>query len=451
MSRQPGENMTVLTRSLARFTALTVVTGLGLTIVLLFLALQRNATVTPVLPMTENERSTVEQLLVDATPGDLHDAELHLLSLDSGELDLLLRYIAESVGRDADLFSRISLPGQELLAELSLPVQSRLIPLYINIRARFVSTGETLSLRTLRVGNLQIPGTWVHGLAGIVEQRYLAEIPSYRGIQELLDSVRHVEIAANRLQLELEWDPDLLVQLRHQAQQFLVTTADQERMARYHRELTQIINAVPETTRAIPLSALLAPLFTKAAEISMAGGDPVAENRSLLLAAAAYVNEEEIEQWLGSELTAAIPGPRWIEVRVQRRQDLAQHIMSSAAIAASAGMGVARIISSVKENYDARYRSGFSFSDLTANTAGMALGNLATRSRSTAEELQRRMSNVKSDAEILPQLDGNRDGMSESDFSARYRHENSAEYRTRLTEIENLIYQQPLFAGLPHD
>jgi uncharacterized protein YfiM (DUF2279 family) len=135
-------------------------------------------------------------------------------------------------------------------------------------------------------------------------------------------------------------------------------------------------------------------------------------------------------------------------VRIQQRQDLAQHVASSAAIAATAGIDVARILSSVKENYDARYRSGFSFSDLTANRAGMLLGALATSSPENALVLQQRLARLTGDGDYLPFLTNNRDGLTESDFSARYRHENSADYQARLQEIDALLYQLPLFDNL---
>ena len=247
------------------------------------------------------------------------------------------------------------------------------------------------------------------------------------------------------------WEPSLIAQFRSQAQQFLISDSDQMRIVRHHQNLSRIVNDIPESTRAITLSSLLGPLFAGALKHSQDGGDPVAENRTLLIMLAAYVNEENIAQWLHPDLAVNLANLKAIEVRIQRRRDLAQHVVASAAISASAGARVAQVISNVKENYDARYRTGFSFSDLTANTAGMALGTLATESTKMALEMQWRLSRLESDADYLPTLGSNRDGLSQSDFNALYGQQNGDDYRARVKEITSLIYQQPLFEGLVPD
>jgi hypothetical protein len=417
----------------------------------LLLALQRGAVVPQAPPLNNTEIASIEQLLIDSAPGDIRNAELQKLNLNNEQLNLLLRYATELLGSDSGIIGRIYLSGQTLLTEVSVPVSTFIRPMWLNLRAEFFSSGDRLQLATLKLGHLGIPGNLVEQLAARVEQRYLGEVPAYIEILALLDSVQRIHIAEDRLDLDFMWEPSLIAQFRNQAQQLLISDSDQLLIARHHENLTQLVNAIPESTRAITLSSLLGPLFATALSESPPGDDPVAENRTLLLALAAYVNEEDISRWLREDLANRLSRPKMIEVRVQRRQDLAQHIVASAAIAASAGAGVAQVISSIKENYDARYRTGFSFSDLTANTAGMAMGSLATESREIALEMQHRLSRLESDADYLPALDGNRDGLSESDFNALYGQQNSSDYQDRVKEIEALIYQQPLFEGLPPD
>ena len=141
---------------------------------------------------------------------------------------------------------------------------------------------------------------------------------------------------------------------------------------------------------ALPAPSFLLPKIgpgsTASANSASAGGPPRSEvttqaladqlrgeRESVLQALSLYVNDSDISTLLAGRSPSATP--RRINVTIQRRSDLAQHFTTSAAITASVGANIAGILSNSKEDYDARYRTGFSFSDLTANIAGVALGN----------------------------------------------------------------------------
>ena len=55
---------------------------------------------------------------------------------------------------------------------------------------------------------------------------------------------------------------------------------------------------------------------------------------------------------------------------------------------------------------------------------------------------------LESEADYMPTVGNNRDGISEADFSDQYRNSNSAEYEQRLEEIQLMINQRPLFSNL---
>jgi len=439
--------MTRSFKRLAKAAVLTMLAVAALLAGLLIFGLQRTPSVATALSLTPDELAHIEQLVVDSAPGNVRSAQLRQLSLTGNELNLLLRYAVQLVGGDAGIGSVVQLPGELLRAEVSVPLPDQFSRVYLNLAAEFVSEGDRLSLVSLRLGSIPIPSRLVNLLAAQLETHYLATKPAYREVIALLESVKGISLAPDRLDVDFLWEPELIGAIRDQAQRLLVTDSDQRRIARFYGYLTEVVAQLPDSTRAIPLSALLTPLFSRALQLSSQGSDPVADNRAILLTLAAYVNGEPIDQWLDAELAAQLPPPRAIEVRIHRRQDLAQHVAASAAIAASAGAGVAQMLSGIKEKYDARYRSGFSFSDLTANTAGMLLGTLATRSAESAEEMQRRLSAMADDADYLPVLGDSADGMTETDFSARYRNDNSVEYQRRIGDIENRIRQLPVFQG----
>ena len=196
------------------------------------------------------------------------------------------------------------------------------------------------------------------------------------------------------------------------------------------------------------MTELLEITFAAAYENSRAGADPLAENRTLLQTLAIYVNNEDIGKLIGADAASNLPAVRFIEVRLFRRQDLAQHVASFAAITASLGPELAALLSTTKEIYDARYRSGFSFSDLTANSVGVALASRAMQDRNSAIEMQKRLSELRTESDFMPEVGNNRDGLSESTFNAIYSDKSSKEYTQKMNEIREAIDAIPIFQDL---
>lgn len=430
-------------------TALKILLALVLSspVALLLLALDTRSSLPAQAQLDQADIARVERLLLDAAPANVQGSILQHLSLSNDELNLLLRYATGLLGPPVALNGRILLPGTTLRAEASLPVPVPLMQTWLNLSADFVSRGPQLELASLSLGRVGIPGTLVNGLARRLERAFLGGNQAYGELTELLASVQRIHITENRLDVDLILEPRLLARVRDQARQYLISDADQLRIARHYQNLASLVEGMPQSARAIPLSALFKPLFT-AAMTAAEPDDPIAENRTLLLTLATYVNQEDIGHYLNDALAAQLPVVRDIEVRIQRRKDLAQHVTSTAAIAASAGVGLAQAIAGLKESYDARYRSGYSFSDLTANTAGLAIGRLATESEASARELQRRMSALVEDSDFLPRVESGADGLPESAFNAIYRDSSSDEYRARVREIESRVYELPMYDGL---
>ena len=129
-----------------------------------------------------------------------------------------------------------------------------------------------------------------------------------------------------------------------------------------------------------------------------------------------------------------------------KRHDLAQHFLVSAAIAVSAGSGLANLVGLFKEMDDSRGGSGFSFADLIADRAGVKLGEIAIASSNQAILLQRQMQKPVHEFDFMPRVDQLPEGIMELEFKRKYRDLDSATYRIVNTEIEHriaacLIYQ----------
>ena len=417
-------------------------------IIILLLAVQTGPIVSSADPLTGDEITRIEQLLLESAPSTPGVTSQQSLQLDVDELNLLLGYGLNLLELSPSWAAQFSIEAESLSSKMSVQILSGWLPLYLNMTGEFIEENSQLRLDQVVIGNVQIPDRLVAMGLDRLSNNLMQSTPVFSDVNDLLNNIETIEIAGSQMRIQLLWDPVLIGRISDDAQRLFISEEDRTRIINYYQSINEIATSIPTDIRAISLNELFIPLFTEAREYSINGNDPVAENRTLLQALAIYVNNEELEQLVGAELAADIPAAKFIEVRLLRRQDLAQHVVSIAAITASAGAEFAELLSTTKEAYDARYRSGFSFSDLTANTVGVTLAGYLTANNIMAMEMQRRLTQLQTETDYMPEVGNNRDGISETDFNAIYIDRNSVEYNQRLDEIQTIIDARPLFQGL---
>lgn len=416
--------------------------------ILLLLALQSERLVPANAVLSAAELNEVEQLLLESAPESTLAPSRRQLQLSSRELNLLQRYGFQVMGLLPSWSGQLDLQQDEVNALLSIQMNVGPLPVYLNMQGSFTNEDDGIHLRELRLGNLQLPDPIMDFAVSRIQNNLLTADVGFDDFQALMDNVDAIELAPDQVSLTMLWEPQLMDRLAYRAQQIFVPQEDRERILDYYQVSKDIVSTIPRDLRAVSLNTFLVAMFKEAQDRSRISGDPVAENRAALQALAVYVNNEDIAQLVGQELAAGVEPATFIEVRLQRRQDLAQHLVSIAAITASAGAGFAQMLSNTKEAYDARYRSGFSFSDMTANTVGVLLASHATRDPASAADMQARIIDMESESDFMPEVGSNRDGISEADFSVIYQDRNSYEYAARLEQIRDLIEERPLFQGL---
>ena len=416
--------------------------------IVFLLAVQTEPAVTNAPPLTSNEISRVEQLLLKNAPQSPSARSEQNLQLNADELNLLLSYSINMTRLSPEWAAVLTLADNTVNTKLTFQLVDGWIPLYLNFGVDLILNDSLLVLDKLVVGKLQVPNGLLE-LASTSMRSYLdGENKTYQNFSELIANVDQISVIQDRIYVTLQWDPILISRISEQAQQLFISDEDQQRIMEHYRLISEIAATIPANLRAVSLNTFLVPMFTAANERSENGSDPIAENRTLFQTLAIYVNREDISQLLGETLAKEMQPAKYIEVRLQRRQDLAQHLVSIAAITASAGADFAQLLSTTKEAYDARYRSGFSFSDLTANTVGVYLASYSTQDPATAIEMQKRLATLQTESDYMPEVGDNRDGISESDFAAIYSDRNSQEYQRRLADIQALIETRALFQDL---
>ncbi|WP_201494880.1 hypothetical protein [Rubrivivax sp. A210] len=294
---------------------------------------------------------------------------------------------------------------------------------WLNVEIELGEAAGLPRLTALRVGHLPLPAwlarpalQWAATRAGLGSELMLAA--------ELVQAVRFMP---EQLHLSYRWQQDSFERLFGG----LVTPADQQRLRAYAERLASL-TAQPQAGRELPLPRLMQPLFELARSRSTAGGDAAAENRAALFVLALYVNGRTLDRLL----PAAGPRPQPRRVLAAGRDDVPQHFLVSAALAAEAGGRLSKLVGLYKEVDDARHGSGFSFSDLAADRAGTRFGEWAVQS---PHELQARFLASASEGDFLPLAADLVDALPEAEFRRRFGGVDQPGYEAVLTEIDRRV------------
>jgi hypothetical protein len=194
------------------------------------------------------------------------------------------------------------------------------------------------------------------------------------------------------------------------------------------------------------LAAYLGPAFSVAQERSQSG-DPVEENRALILALAMYFGDSRFQALLGSVKTKDVDdgGFDVARVKLERRHDWVRHFATTAALQVAAGSSVSNLIGVAKEVTDADGPSGFSFTDLAADRAGVRFAEVATASEASARALQSALAAGAKESDFFPRVGDLPEGLTDDVFKARYGDVDSPAYAAVVKQIDTRIGKIALY------
>ncbi len=317
-------------------------------VIVLLLSVQTGASVGSQPALSANELSRIEQLLLETAPQSPSSASLQRMRLDAEELNLLLRYSVDVMNLSPDWAAQLDLKDSAVSTELSISLVQGWIPLFLNVRGEFVITNNLLALDALYIGKLQLPKRFLEYGQAQLRNRLQASNTAYQDLSELIAKVENVEVSPDRMDVALQWDPELISRISDQAQQMFISDQDKRRIMDHYRQISDVAATIPVDIRAVSLTTFLVPMFIAANEKSLAGSDPIAENRTVFQTLAIYVNNENIAQLLGEELAQQLAPAKTIEVRLQRRHDLSHHLFSISSITSSSSSYFSYMLSTTK-------------------------------------------------------------------------------------------------------
>lgn len=403
---------------------------LAAAIVVPWLALDDAPSIEPPAEFRRTDLVWVRSLFQKHDPRGQTPDVVQTIRLDEADLNRLLNY-AVKLRRVSGVAAELT-PGQAtLIASIAVPANP--FGRYLNVRAEVADVPDGIRIRSLTLGSLPLPSFVADGLARLAHRRLLRD-DTYA---TLAAAFARINFDENQAVLDYRWQPRLLTQLERKSVELLIPPEEQALLLAYAQRLDTMIRRHPYGTK-LPLAEVIAPLF---ADAHATDGDAIAENRAAFTALGAYLTGISVAKLLEGDDRSIRRAPR-VLLTLHGRRDFAEHFVISAAITVNGGSRLANAIGLIKEEEDAGKGSGFSFTDLAANRAGVRLGESASGPQ--AMRLRQKLGASREDAELLPDFSDLPEFMPQAEFDRRFGPVGSPRYRAMIGLIDARLDAHPL-------
>lgn len=381
--------------------------------------------------ITRDDLVWAKHLFEKSVPRARTTDTVQTLELSAEEVNRLLNYavvVKPVYGVAANLEE-----GKALLS-VSLRISRNPFGEYLNFSAELSQLDRELVLTSMQVGSLPLPSFLGRGVLWVA-QRWLRQDPAYLA---LLESMQKVRISENHLSLDYHWRPELLTLVERKGAEVLVGPEEKQRLLIYADFLRRTIESYPARSQQ-PVREVLSKLFGFARQ---RGGDAVAENRAAFTAMGAYVAGVSLHQLLEGRGRSTRRAPP-VLLTLHGRRDAAEHLLIAAALSANGGSRLANAMGLAKEEEDAQSGSGFSFTDIAYDRAGVRLAELGTGPR--AARVRDYLADIGKDDALTPAFGDLPEFMPEAVFVRRFGGVGSPAYLAKIAEIEWRLARHPLY------
>lgn len=383
--------------------------------------------------LTAADKSRVAHLINSRKELGHGQERLHLTQRD---VNLLMAAACEQLAIDARANAQVRAGAVGVNVSLGAPLGR-----YVNLQSSFlleIQDGDVeLQLDQLTIGKLNVPSKLLGPLGNYAvavakgDERggaVIASIARLRFTDQQVEAVYHAKSLSHELKRAFHF---------HLGE----TQAVIDATSVHARYLVNVAGELPGGDE--QFAAFLQTAFKFAQERSLRGEDPCVENRAAILALAIVLGHEHVETFVGNVTDNRTKvKARWVrgKVAVRRRRDWTRHFFVSAGLALTFDASVSDGAGLFKEEADsAEGGSGFSFSDLLADRAGVRFAQAATRDRAAAERMQTLLASPFSIDDIFPPASDLPEGLSDSMLEERFGGVNGEGYKQVIAEIERRL------------
>lgn len=394
-------------------------------------------------PLVINISESNPQSLIDSK----HQVKHIIQQLNSGnhskisfthtQIEHLFSYLSHSFPK---VLVRYNYSSTDVLLALSIRLPSNPFGNYVNISSEF-QDGNNLFSGSSRIGGLSVSNELIINLT-LFTASLVLDIELVKAARKLLNNT---SISADKISVEIgsEIDTSLLVSLLKKDLKKLRDLAwDDDQFSKVNFYYDHLIN-ISRYTQGIDKVSLfdyLKPLF-KEVKSQSAPNRISEENTDALIALALFAGDYRLRRLI-SQIINIYPSTRHDlpDVLLAGRKDLMLHFIYSATFQIFSNRNLSLAVGELKEITDMdQGGSGFSFTDLAADRAGVQFAIMATDRNGGDSHLQYFIAQAKSENSFIPDILGLPDQLSYSEFEMDYLNTNSPKYKIIVDEIDRRI------------
>jgi hypothetical protein len=400
--------------------------------------------------LTPGDIESAKHLVEINDPRKLKAGTIKDLSITEHDLNLLLSYGIDYTKFGKKLNSAIDVRANSAIINLTLTVPKNTRGTFLNISTALAPSLDVLTIQKVNIGKVQIPHWLIKPIWNSIQNSLLKRFEVYGNVADAYKAIKHLRMEEDALILTYQWKPEVMNQLKAQGRKILLSDIDNESLLAYYNEISSTSHTISSTShtvnmKSVSLDRFLKPLFLLARERTRVNGNPIAENKSAILALAIYISGKSIDTFAGNIESKERIKPRKVKLTLRKRHDLAQHFVISSCVSVTAGKVLADALGLFKELDDSKGGSGFSFADLAADQAGVRFAKFATDSTRNAGLLQQKMSAVLSESEFMPPIDKLPEKIMELEFKRQYQDIDSRSFQIVNEEIDRRINTCPIY------
>ncbi len=396
-----------------------------------FLLLQKSPLVAAGRKLSPEDLVHIREFIKKNDPRAFPRDEKRRLAVSEDTANLFVTYMFDKLPVFDRANARVEFENHRAVIGMSWRLAEHPPGFYLNARVDLTDRrGVDAMVEEVRIGRVPIPGDLLQfGL-----RRLRREPDFYEEYLAIRNAVERFRIAEGEAEVDFVWQPEVASRLSKKGRDLILTEEGGDRLQAYKSKLAEILGPLAPRSS---LAEVIPPMFSFAAERAGSEQAAIEENRAALVALGLYIGGERLRGIVDPSFSETLPEN--VKLTLNQRHDLARHFLISAAITVSLDEAVANAVGLIKEIEDAKGRSGFSFTDIAADKAGVKLAQEATGSPRRARAIQLRLSQVDQESEFMPSIAGLQEGLSEASFQEQYRDMHSAAYKRLEQEISRRI------------
>jgi len=389
--------------------------------IVIFLFLQQQPLVTNAVLLNHSDITRAKIIIKRNDPRRLREGQQKSVTISGKDLSLALNHLSSRVingGVEAKLSNQIiNIHGTSILP-------NNPIGKFLNVKLTLAEERQQLTVKKLSIGNVEIPSFIIQDLIC-----FYTESKQGSQIAAITNMLQSVQVTRNKVHLSYIWQSNALKQFKD----IVFNEHEQATLLAHQNHLAKITNTLSKNHK-YSFTVLLEPMFRYAAKRSD-NNDPIEENRALLIVLAAYINGHPLKGITDSTRIKT----RGLKLYLQNRSDFVQHFTVSAGLTVTAGNTLADAIGLFKEYEDKKGSSGFSFTDIAADRAGVRLAKLATASNAGAKRIQKLMSTGLTESVFMPKSNDLPENITTAIFQSKYQNGRGRNYQKIINTIEQRI------------